>query len=76
MISHFYVQEENSSQDHTLLRIAWKLKPFSFNKFSANDYHDKGVIRTMESSTEVVSGFLLVCICWGSPSPEGPQNAH
>ncbi|KAL5668607.1 hypothetical protein ACJX0J_020828, partial [Zea mays] len=31
MISHFYLQEENSSQDHTLLRIAWKLKPFSFN---------------------------------------------
>lgn len=70
MISHFYLQEENSSQDHTLLRIAWKLKPFSFNKFSANNYHDKGVIRTMESSTEVVSGSFLYVYVGGLLLPK------
>lgn len=34
------LREENPSREHTIVRTAQKLKPFSFNKFSANGYHD------------------------------------
>lgn len=34
------VQDENPSRESTILRTAEKLKPFHFNKFSKNGYHD------------------------------------
>ncbi|XP_039115416.1 cytoplasmic tRNA 2-thiolation protein 2 [Dioscorea cayenensis subsp. rotundata] len=34
------LQDENPSRESTILRTAEKLKPFHFNKFSKNGYHD------------------------------------
>ncbi|KAJ0985744.1 hypothetical protein J5N97_004100 [Dioscorea zingiberensis] len=34
------LQHENPSRESTILRTAEKLKPFHFNKFSKNGYHD------------------------------------
>lgn len=34
------LREENPAREHTIVRTAQKLKPFSFNRFSENGYHD------------------------------------
>jgi hypothetical protein len=71
---HFYLQEENPSREHTILRTAQKLKPFSFNKFSANGYHDFLPSRLRPkfqnvSSDESTFSEILCLIC-GSPFKE------
>ncbi|XP_072988448.1 cytoplasmic tRNA 2-thiolation protein 2 isoform X1 [Typha latifolia] len=42
LISSFVarLREENPSRERTIVRTAEKLKPFCFNKFSGNGYHD------------------------------------
>lgn len=70
----FYLQEENPSREHTILRTAQKLKPFSFNKFSANGYHDflpsrlRPKFQNADSNESTFSEIL--CLICGSPFSE------
>lgn len=67
----FYLQEENPSREHTILRTAQKLKPFSFNKFSANGYHDflpsrlRPKFQNVDTNNTTFSEIL--CLICGSP---------
>lgn len=72
--NHFYLQEENPSREHTILRTAQKLKPFAFNKFSANGYHDflpsrlRPKFQNVNSDESTCSEIL--CLICGSPFSE------
>ncbi|CAL4970397.1 unnamed protein product [Urochloa decumbens] len=68
------LREENPSREHTILRTAQKLKPFSFNKFSANGYHDflpsrlRPKFQNVDTNESTFSEILyLIC---GSPFSE------
>lgn len=39
-VKSFILQDENPSRERTIVRTAEKLKPFCFNKFLENGYHD------------------------------------
>ncbi|KAL6847287.1 hypothetical protein ACP4OV_023140 [Aristida adscensionis] len=68
------LREENPSREHTILRTAQKLKPFSFNKFSANGYHDflpsrlRPKFQNVDSNDSTFSEIL--CLICGSPFNE------
>uniref|UniRef100_A0A804N4S0 Cytoplasmic tRNA 2-thiolation protein 2 n=1 Tax=Zea mays TaxID=4577 RepID=A0A804N4S0_MAIZE len=68
------LREENSSREHTILRTAQKLKPFSFNKFSANGYHDflpsrlRPKFQNIDANECTFSEIL--CLICGSPFSE------
>lgn len=74
IFSRFYLQEENPSREHTILRTAQKLKPFSFNKFSANGYHDflpsrlRPKFQNIDANESTFSEIL--CLICGSPFSE------
>ncbi|KAL5226200.1 hypothetical protein ABZP36_012839 [Zizania latifolia] len=66
--------EENPSREHTIVRTAQKLKPFSFNKFSADGYHDflpsrlRPKFQNVDNDESTFSGIL--CLICGSPFNE------
>ncbi|KAG2621804.1 cytoplasmic tRNA 2-thiolation protein 2-like isoform X1 [Panicum virgatum] len=68
------LREENPSREHTILRTAQKLKPFSFNKFSANGYHDflpsrlRPKFQNVDTNDSTFSEIL--CLICGSPFSE------
>lgn len=68
------LREENPSREHTILRTAQKLKPFSFNKFSANGYHDflpsrlRPKFQNVDTNESTFSEIL--CLICGSPFSE------
>ncbi|CAN6334718.1 unnamed protein product [Urochloa humidicola] len=68
------LREENPSREHTILRTAQKLKPFSFNKFSANGYHDflpsrlRPKFQNVDTNQSTFSEIL--CLICGSPFSE------
>ncbi|XP_062202996.1 cytoplasmic tRNA 2-thiolation protein 2-like [Phragmites australis] len=68
------LREENPSREHTILRTAQKLKPFSFNKFSANGYHDflpsrlRSKFQNVDTNESTFSEIL--CLICGSPFSE------
>ncbi|TVU49393.1 hypothetical protein EJB05_00701 [Eragrostis curvula] len=68
------LREENPSREHTILRTAQKLKPFSFNKFSANGYHDflpsrlRPKFQNVDSNESTFTEIL--CLICGSPFSE------
>ncbi|KAM0915493.1 hypothetical protein ACQ4PT_010808 [Festuca glaucescens] len=68
------LMEENPSREHTVVRTAQKLKPFSFNKFSANGYHDflpsrlRPKFQNVDSDESTFSEFL--CLICRSPFSE------
>ncbi|CAD6269557.1 unnamed protein product [Miscanthus lutarioriparius] len=68
------LREENPSREHTILRTAQKLKPFSFNKFSANGYHDflpsrlRPKFQNIDANESTFSEIL--CLICGSPFSE------
>ncbi|CAN6352189.1 unnamed protein product [Urochloa humidicola] len=68
------LREENPSREHTILRTAQKLKPFSFNKFSANGYHDflpsrlRPKFQNVDANESTFSEIL--CLICGSPFSE------
>lgn len=68
------LREENPSREHTIVRTAQKLKPFSFNKFSANGYHDflpsrlRPKFQNVDSDESTFSEVL--CIICRSPFSE------
>ncbi|KAF0888920.1 hypothetical protein E2562_020142 [Oryza meyeriana var. granulata] len=68
------LREENPSREHTIVRTAQKLKPFSFNKFSADGYHDflpsrlRPKFQKVDSDESTFSEIL--CLICGSPFSE------
>ncbi|KAF8776752.1 hypothetical protein HU200_003490 [Digitaria exilis] len=68
------LRDENPSREHTILRTAQKLKPFSFNKFSANGYHDflpsrlRPKFQNVDTNDTTFSEIL--CLICGSPFSE------
>uniref|UniRef100_A0A0D9Y100 Cytoplasmic tRNA 2-thiolation protein 2 n=1 Tax=Leersia perrieri TaxID=77586 RepID=A0A0D9Y100_9ORYZ len=68
------LREENPSREHTIVRTAQKLKPFSFNKFSADGYHDflpsrlRPKFQKVDSDESTFSETL--CLICGSPFSE------
>ncbi|XP_020093022.1 cytoplasmic tRNA 2-thiolation protein 2 [Ananas comosus] len=68
------LREENPSRERTIVRTAEKLKPFCFNKFSANGYHDflpsrlRPKFQNADNSDSVLSEVL--CPICGSPLSE------
>ncbi|KAL5205203.1 hypothetical protein ABZP36_033412 [Zizania latifolia] len=66
--------EENPSREHTIVRTAQKLKPFSFNKFSADGYHDflpsrlRPKFQNVDNDESTFSEIL--CLICGSPFSE------
>ncbi|XP_052137587.1 cytoplasmic tRNA 2-thiolation protein 2 [Oryza glaberrima] len=68
------LREENPSREHTIVRTAQKLKPFSFNKFSADGYHDflpsrlRPKFQKFDSDESTFSEIL--CLMCGSPFSE------
>ncbi|PAN21612.1 hypothetical protein PAHAL_3G479900 [Panicum hallii] len=68
------LREENPSREHTILRTAQKLKPFPFNKFSANGYHDflpsrlRPKFHNVDTNESTFSEIL--CLICGSPFSE------
>ncbi|KAF7070713.1 hypothetical protein CFC21_076190 [Triticum aestivum] len=73
------LREENPSREHTIVRTAQKLKPFPFNKFSANGYHDFLPSRLRPKfqdvdSDESASSEVLCLICRSPFSESELQN--
>ncbi|CAN6361612.1 unnamed protein product [Urochloa humidicola] len=72
------LREENPSREHTILRTAQKLKPFSFNKFSANGYHDflpsrlRPKFQNVDTNESTFSEIL--CLICGSPFSESEHQ--
>ncbi|XP_006664691.2 cytoplasmic tRNA 2-thiolation protein 2 [Oryza brachyantha] len=68
------LREENPSREHTIVRTAQKLKPFSFNKFSADGYHDFLPSRLRPKFQKVDSDEStfpeILCLICGSPFSE------
>uniref|UniRef100_A0A0E0RJD7 Cytoplasmic tRNA 2-thiolation protein 2 n=1 Tax=Oryza rufipogon TaxID=4529 RepID=A0A0E0RJD7_ORYRU len=68
------LREENPSREHTIVRTAQKLKPFCFNKFSADGYHDflpsrlRPKFQKVDSDESTFSEIL--CLMCGSPFSE------
>ncbi|KAG8049116.1 hypothetical protein GUJ93_ZPchr0009g1982 [Zizania palustris] len=68
------LREENPSREHTIVRTAQKLKPFSFNKFSADGYHDflpsrlRPKFQNVDNDESTFSEIL--CLICGSPFSE------
>uniref|UniRef100_A0A0E0MP50 Cytoplasmic tRNA 2-thiolation protein 2 n=1 Tax=Oryza punctata TaxID=4537 RepID=A0A0E0MP50_ORYPU len=71
---YYHPQEDNPSREHTIVRTAQKLKPFSFNKFSADGYHDflpsrlRPKFQKVDSDESTFSEIL--CLMCGSPFNE------
>lgn len=68
------LQDENPSRERTIVRTAEKLKPFSFNKFLENGYHDFLPSRLRPKFQNVISDQTnlseVLCPICGSPLSE------